>query len=216
MFHRQKTEVDIHHMVRFAEQRRYLIEQSRADAHKLVFRGLAKPGEAELFSGGEPRKFAATIRTGRRAQAIFSERKRIQPPNRQCSGHFERGRAAHPRAHGYAPGNGAGESAEVCFAAVKLIQNPFYIIGPGGGRVLFEFVYGKSFATGKGIGNQLNLPVVSWRRGEVDIAIHGDRHHQAFVVIGVIAKQFEAARRADFAGGGLAELLFEKILCLSH
>ena len=131
----------------------------------------------------------------------------MQPADRHCGCHFQRGGTAHARTQRQRAVDGGVEPAEMHAASAQLRQHPFHVIRPVGRRVGFEVGDGKGFRPGKRGGNQLH-PAIRPRRGRHgNIFVHRHGHDEALVVIGVIAEHFEPARRRDDVRGCVVEVL---------
>jgi len=112
--------------------------------------------------------------------------------------------------------NGGIKAAEVDAALAKLLEDTFNIIGPGRFGIFLEIVHPEEFGFGKGGGRELDFAVGPGSGGDMDVAIDGEGHHQPFVVIGVIAEQFEPTRGAHDVDGSIAEVSLEYGLNVRH
>ena len=50
----------------------------------------------------------------------------------------------------------------------------------------------------------------------MDVFVHGQRHDQSLVVVGVVPQQFQPAGRANHMHGRIAEVPFENVINVSH
>src|SRR3954468_18273068 len=129
--------------------------------------------------------------------------------NRERGRDFERGGTAHTRAHRNVGINRSVKAASVNAPFAKLLEHAFDVIGPGRLRIFLQIINEEPFALGKSGGSQFDSAIGARRRGDPDMFIYRDSEDQAVVIIRVIAKEFEPARRLDDVSG-LGSKLFLK------
>ena len=172
----QAAAIDLHGRVLAAEDRNVLVHDAAGHAHEVALRALAEAGQSQRIE----------LAAGQQGQ---------------CGGDFQRGRRTQARAfrHGAADQQVGGRDGEA--RAHQFLRHADGVIGPMPRRVeraeigrvplahlLAEF----------GIDAQLAVRA-GGRRGDIGGQIERHRQHEPQVVIGVLADQVDAARRAKDA-----------------
>ena len=209
--HALEPTIDVHHMIRPAEQAGELVEQPAVHADKLDLGRLAESGQMNFLLCLQRRQPAPIVARRRNRGAEFGEGVREQLANDQRRGDLQRGRTAHAGADGNGAVDGRAETAEVHAAFAQLDEHTLRVIRPGRRGIMFQFADPECLPLRKGRRDEFHFAVGARRRGDGHVFVHGDGQDQPLVVIGVVAENFQPARRPDDMRRGVTKVFLEEI-----
>ena len=209
--HALKPAINVHHLIRPAEQTGERVEQSAVDADELDLGGLTESGQMDFFLRFQRRQPAPVIARRRNRRSQFGEGVREQLANDQRRGDLQRGRTAHAGADGNGAVDGRAETAEVHAAFAQLDEHTLRVIRPGRRGIMFQFADPECLPLRKGRRDEFHFAVGARRRGDGHVFVHGDGQDQPLVVIGVVAENFQPARRPDDMRRGVTKVFLEEI-----